>query len=118
MNKALHNKIGDLAYLSHFVVKAFLVSVIGMMLLLAIVFGFYFVDLIFNEESSEKPLFNGYIIVSQSMVPTINVNDGIIVKRVDNDKYKVGDIISYVTNDSRFNDDEYLIDILGTIEIK
>lgn len=104
MNKALHNKIGDLAYLSHFVVKAFLVSVIGMMLLLAIVFGFYFVDLIFNEESSEKPLFNGYIIVSQSMVPTINVNDGIIVKRVDNDKYKVGDIISYVTNDSRFND--------------
>ena len=55
-----------------------------------------------NEESSSKPLFNGYIIVSQSMVPTINVNDGIVVKRVDNDKYKVGDIISYVTNDSRF----------------
>lgn len=102
MNKALHNKIGNIAYLSHFVVKAFLVSIIGLMLLLAIVFGIYFFDLIFNEESSEKPLFNGYIIVSQSMVPTINVNDGIVVKRMDNDKYQVGDIVSYVTNDSRF----------------
>ena len=102
MNKALHNKIGNIAYLSHFVAKAFLVSIIGLMLLLAIVFGIYFFDLIFNEESSEKPLFNGYIIVSQSMVPTINVNDGIVVKRMDNDKYQVGDIVSYVTNDSRF----------------
>lgn len=102
MNKALYNKISNIAYLSHFVVKAFLVSIIGLMALLALVFVIYFIDLVFNEESSNKPLFNGYIIVSQSMVPTINVNDGIVVKRMDNDKYKVGDIVSYVTNDSRF----------------
>lgn len=102
MNKALYNKISSIAYLSHFVVKAFLVSIIGLMALLALVFVIYFIDLVFNEESSNKPLFNGYIIVSQSMVPTINVNDGIVVKRMDNDKYKVGDIVSYVTNDSRF----------------
>ena len=102
MNKALYNKISNIAYLSHFVVKAFLVSIIGLMVLLALVFVIYFIDLVFNEESSNKPLFNGYIIVSQSMVPTINVNDGIVVKRMDNDKYKVGDIVSYVTNDSRF----------------
>ena len=102
MNKAIYNKICNIGYLSHFVAKAFLVSIIGLMILVSFVFGIYFVDLLFNEESSEKPLFNGYIIVSQSMVPTINVNDGIVVKRVDNDKYKVGDIISYVTNDSRF----------------
>ena len=102
MNKALYNKISNIAFLSHFVVKAFLVSIIGLMALLALVFVIYFIDLVFNEESSNKPLFNGYIIVSQSMVPTINVNDGIVVKRMDNDKYKVGDIVSYVTNDSRF----------------
>ena len=102
MNKALYNKISNIAYLSHFVVKAFLVSIIGLMALLALVFVIYFIDLVFNEESSNKPLFNGYIIVSQSMVHTINVNDGIVVKRMDNDKYKVGDIVSYVTNDSRF----------------
>lgn len=102
MNKAISNKISNITYLSHFVAKAFLVSIIGLIVLLALVFVIYFVDLIFNEESSSKPLFNGYIIVSQSMVPTINVNDGIIVRRVDNDKYKVGDIISFVTNDYRF----------------
>ena len=35
------------------------------------------------------------------MVPTINVNDGIVIKRYDDDKYNVGDIVSYVTEDSR-----------------
>lgn len=102
MNKALYNKIENVKYLSHFVARAFLIAIICLMVIVALLFGIYFVDLIFNENSSSKPLFNGYIIVSQSMVPTININDGIVVKRVDNDKYKVGDIISYVTNDSRF----------------
>lgn len=102
MNKVISNKLNDITYLSHFVAKAFLVSIIGLILFIALIFCFYFGDLIFNEESSSKPLFNGYIIVSQSMVPTINVNDGIVVKRIDNDNYNVGDIISYVTNDSRF----------------
>lgn len=102
MNKALYNKIDNIKYLSHFVARAFLISIICLMVIIALLFCIYFIDLIFNEESSSKPLFNGYIIVSQSMVPTINVNDGIVVHRVDNDKYKVGDIVSYVTNDNRF----------------
>ena len=102
MNKALYNKIDNIKYLSHFVARAFLISIICLMVIIALLFCIYFIDLIFNEESSSKPLFNGYIIVSQSMVHTINVNDGIVVHRVDNDKYKVGDIVSYVTNDNRF----------------
>lgn len=102
MNKSLYNKFDDIKYLSHFVARAFLISIICLMVIIALLFCIYFIDLIFNEESSSKPLFNGYIIVSQSMVPTINVNDGIVVHRVDNDKYKVGDIVSYVSNDNRF----------------
>ncbi len=98
MERALYNKIDNIKYLSHFVARAFLIAIIGLMVIIALLFTVYFVDLAFND----KPLFNGYIIVSQSMVPTININDGIVVKRVDNDNYKVGDIISYVTNDSRF----------------
>ena len=33
---------------------------------------------------SKSPLLNAYVIVTESMVPTINVNDAIIVKRVKN----------------------------------
>ena len=104
MNKALYSKIYNIKYLSHFVVKAFLIAILGLIILIALLCGAYFTDMVINlnNGNSSKPLFNGYIIVSQSMVPTINVNDGIVVKRVDDDNYKVGDIISYVTTDSRF----------------
>ena len=104
MNKALYSKIDNIKYLSHFVVKAFLIAILGLIILIALLCGAYFTDMVINlnNGNSSKPLFNGYIIVSQSMVPTINVNDGIVVKRVDDDNYKVGDIISYVTTDSRF----------------
>ena len=104
MNKVLYNKINNIKYLSHFVAKAFLIAIICLMLLIVLLFGVYFTDMLFNVNNGNSgiPLFNGYIIVSQSMVPTININDGIVVKRVDNDKYNVGDIISFVTTDSRF----------------
>lgn len=101
MNGYLVNKIDNIKYLSHFVMRAFLIAIICLMVLISLLFGIYFFDMIFNLDT-DKPLFNGYIIVSQSMVPTININDGVVVKRVDNDKYKVGDIISFITNDSRF----------------
>ena len=105
MNKALYNKINNIKYLSHFVAKAFLIAIICLMILIALLFTIYFGDMFINLSNGKtnKPLFNGYIIVSQSMVPTINVNDGIVVKRVDNDKYKIGDIISFVTTDNRYS---------------
>ena len=43
-----------------------------------------------------------YVIVSPSMVPTIMINDAIVIKRVDNDKYKIGDIITFVSSDSNY----------------
>ena len=50
----------------------------------------------------KNPLFGAYVIVSPSMVPTISVNDGIVIKRVDNDQYDVGDIITFVSNDANY----------------
>lgn len=104
MNKILYNKIDNFRYLLNFVMKAFLLAIISLMVLVFILFGVYFIDLLVNVKSGNyrNPLFNGYVIVSQSMVPTININDAIVVKRIDNDSYKVGDIISFITNDRRF----------------
>ena len=104
MNKALYSKIDNIKYLSYFVIRSFLLAIFSFMILLVVLFGIYFIDMLLNinTNNSGKPLFNGYIIVSQSMVPTINVNDGIVIKRYDDDKYNVGDIVSFVTDDSRF----------------
>lgn len=52
-----------------------------------------------NLNNTTYPLLGAYIIVSESMVPTIEVNDAIIVKRVDDDDLKIGDIITFSSND-------------------
>ena len=68
-------------------------------------FVFYLVDLLFNVYSGkyQNPLFGFYIIVTPSMVPTINVNDIIVVKRINNDRYNIGDIISFSSSDINYN---------------
>lgn len=91
-----------LQYLLLFIGKAFVVSVFCFAILLSIIFFIYFGDLLINLNSKKSPIFNGYVIVSESMIPTINVNDAVVVKRVDNDKYKVGDIISFSSNDINY----------------
>ena len=90
-----------LEYLSYFVVRAFLLAIFGLLVLLAIFFTIYFADLFINVKSGnyKSPIFNGYVIVSQSMVPTIQINDAILVKRESNEKYNVGDIISFFSTE-------------------
>ena len=93
-----------LKYILSFVGKSFIISIICFLILICIILVIYFGDLFFNLNSNSKksPLFNGYVIVSQSMVPTININDGIVVKRIDKDKYKVGDIISFSSSNINY----------------
>ena len=88
-------------YLSYFVARAFLLAVFGLLIILAIFLIVYFGDLFINVKSGNynNPLFGGYVIVSQSMVPTININDAIVIKREDNDSYDVGDIISFYSTE-------------------
>lgn len=84
-------------YLTFFVTRAFLIAIFCLLFLLAIFLVIYFGDLFINVKSGnyKSPIFNGYVIVSPSMVPTININDAIVVKRQNNDKYNIGDIISF-----------------------
>ncbi|MBP5678500.1 MAG: signal peptidase I [Bacilli bacterium] len=90
-----------LQYYSYFVTRAFLLAVFGLLLLLAVFFAIYFGDLFLNVKTGNynSPIFNGYVIVSQSMVPTININDAIVIKRDSHDGYQVGDIISFFSTE-------------------
>ena len=61
-------------------------------------------DLLINTLSgnSKKPLFGAYVIMSGSMVPTIQIKDGIIIQRGRNNHYEVGDIITFTSSDTRY----------------
>jgi len=92
-------------YLTFFVTRAFLIAVFCLLFLLSILIVVYFCDLLLNVKSGnyKSPIFNGYVIVSQSMVPTININDAIVVKRQSDDKYNIGDIISFFSTEHDVN---------------
>lgn len=97
--------IKNTGYLSKIVIKAFLIAVLCVVGFSALIFSCYYVDLLVNvKNGNEKtPLFGAYVIVSPSMVPTIKVNDAIVIKRIDDDKYNVGDIITFNSSDVRYN---------------
>ena len=98
------DKFGKVKYLSFFVTRAFLLSVICTILLVLTICIVYFADFLINVKTGnyKKPIFSGYVIVSQSMVPTINIDDAILVKREASDNYKVGDIISFSSSDINY----------------
>lgn len=88
----------------HFTAKVILYVIFLLLALIFLFFIFYFVDLVYNIQSGEDkpPLFDAYIIVSPSMVPTINVQDAIIIARTSPNDLKQGDIISYLSTDAYY----------------
>lgn len=91
-------------YLGHFAVRAFLIAVFIFFLLLLIFFVYYFGDLLYNAKvgNNKLPLFGAYVIVSPSMVPTIKINDAIVVKRVKDKDLEIGDIITFSSSDPNY----------------
>ena len=95
-----------ISYLSLFIGRAFLVA------LLFFVASFFFLafvlvgDSVYNKQKGNHvvPLFGGYVIITESMVPTIKVNDAVIVKRSSAEELEIGDIITFKSADERFKD--------------
>lgn len=99
------NNLDKIKYLTHFVVRAFFIAIFCFLGLIAILVAVYFADLFLNASKGnfKNPLFNAYVIVSPSMVPTIKVNDAIVIKREDNNKYTVGDVITFLSSDINYS---------------
>ena len=102
-NKTSKKKTSKFKYLVYFIFRSFLIAVLCLLLTFGFVLLVYLGDLLINNRSSVKmPLFSTYIIVSPSMVPTIKVNDAIVIKRIDNDNYKVGDIVTFLSKEGKY----------------
>ena len=84
-----------------FLSSVVLYTIISILVLVFIMFIMYFVDQQIGRSKSENrsPLFGAYIIISDSMVPRINVYDAVITARVSEKNIKVGDIITFISKE-------------------
>lgn len=89
----------------HFITTVIMYSVFVIMLLVGLVLLLYIVDVKKNAASGvyKPPLFSAYVIISPSMVPTIKVQDAVVIKRVEGKDIEVGDIITFTSTDSRYS---------------
>ncbi len=103
--KPKKSKLQVLYKIYHFIAKVILYSLLIILFLVALLFALYFIDLQRNIKNgvSKQPLFGAYIIISPSMVPTINVEDAIIIQRKEENELKIGDIITFTSNDPRYS---------------
>ena len=88
----------------HFIATVLMYSICLIMIIVFLVFVVNFIDKQYNLRSgnNKKDLFSAYTIVSPSMVPTINVEDGIIIQRIEPEHIKQGDIISFLATESYY----------------
>ena len=91
--------------LSYFFAKVILYVIIFMFATVYALTCIYFGNVLHNLNNNEdRPtLFNAYVIVSGSMIPGINIQDGVVIKREKMKDLKEGDIITFTTHDSRYD---------------
>ncbi len=86
-------------YLAKTITTAFLIVLIAIGLFLL----FVFLSTKFSQKKGNTPPVNLYTIISPSMTPNINVYDVVVAVRTNKNKLKVGDIISFYTNEVNVN---------------
>ena len=81
-----------------------LYTILILLLAVGIIFIAYVIDAKKNASGGDNkpPLYNAYIIVSQSMTPVIKVNDAIITKRVSGNDINVGDVVTYLSENPQY----------------
>lgn len=89
----------------HYIAKVFLWSVFLILIIAAITLVVYVYDYqkTLKTGGNPIPLFNAYIIVSPSMVPAIQVQDAVVIKRTEASKLKKDDIITFDSKDPRYS---------------
>lgn len=85
----------------HFISTIFFYSIILILGISFLMFLFTFVDkkIALKNGISRSPLFGAYVIISNSMVPHINVYDAVVTVRVNENQIHVDDIITFISKE-------------------
>jgi len=75
--------------------------VMFLIVVIVIMFLAYYVDrqIGLRKGENRSPLFGAYVIISESMIPNINVYDAVVTVRVGEDKIKMNDIITFISKE-------------------
>lgn len=117
-NKDRGDKLVYFRKVMHFLSSIFFYSIMTLLVIIVCMFLAYFVDQKIGLKNGEKrqPLFGAYIIMSNSMVPSINVRDAILTMRVNQDKIKVNDIITFISKEIETNGTPITHRVIGIVE--
>ena len=109
LEETKYSTLQKMYYYTHFITKSFFLALFVLLILIFAFLTFYFGNMMYNVKSGnyKNPFFSAYVIASPSMLPTIKVNDAVIIKQVKNDDLQVGDIITFKNDD--LNVDGYTI---------
>lgn len=89
---------------------------IGYYLLIGVL-GLYIFFVVFSPDKMMDTFgFRTFIVLSNSMEPRLNVNDMIILAKVDEDELQVGDIITFEVYIDEIGEDAFVTHYLGAIE--
>lgn len=86
----------------NFITTIIMNSIIVILVIIGIIFIAYYVDVMKNTRTGnwQPPLYQAYVIISQSMEPTIHVQDAIVTKRAND--LKVGDVCTYLSKNPSY----------------
>lgn len=84
-----------------FCLSLFFYVIVFILIIILIMFLSYFVDkqIGLRKGENRSPLFGAYVIISESMIPSINVYDAVVTIRVSEDKIKIDDIITFISKE-------------------
>ena len=115
---ALDNQINNVFGVKHYKVKVirekenifrYIVSVISysIFIFLMLIGGtllLYIADIKIRAAKGDytAPAFNAYVVLSGSMLPTIEVKDVVVTKKIAEERLEIGDIITFISPDPRF----------------
>ncbi len=93
--------MNDFKKIFRFLSSVLFYSVLAVLVIVVFMFLAYFVDQKIGNSKGEKrgPLFGAYVIISESMIPSINVYDAVVTVRVKQDHIKINDIITFINSE-------------------
>lgn len=81
------------------IIRSFFILIFIILSIVLIFIGGLFINSKFMVDRMQKPLFGIYVIVSESMKPTINVDDAVVIVRASDDSVQIGNIITFMSDD-------------------
>ena len=87
-----------------FIVSVVSYAIFVLLLLIGVSLLIYIADIKLRNSKGDfsPPKYNAYVVMTGSMLPKIRVNDVVLTKKVDAKDLNVGDVITFISSDKRF----------------